>query len=733
MHKAEDIPLKEYLYVMLRRKNIILLVFLVSLPFIFITAFSGTPVYQATTKLLIQKNYDPSLISPFRGNAYDPYFLSTQTQLIKSTRVAMKVVETLHLDETYSRYFQEKQTDSTNTWGIASWFKKLYTVVMKMVGIGKDNSAPVQTVKQDKAEKEEKFLSLAKLVRNGITVQNKPEAGEIVNVSFSSTNPVFAADIVNTVVSAYKQFLMAMKLESTSQTIEWMKANSDTERAKLESSERALREYKKKHDIYTIDDQEAIFPGKISQISTNLTEAQAEVNELESLYREINRISPEQALNLPVIAENETIKELRQQILAKEQEIIGLSKSIGQKHPKMVRADKDLNSMKTKLNNEIKDVIQSVKNRYEVAKQKAKSIQALLDNTKQNAALMSDKLIQYEILNRDVEVHRLLYDRLLSRIKEYNVTEKEQDVDVWIVENADIPAAPITKGPFRILLIGIFISLAAGIGLGFFLDYMDNTVKTSEDAEARLGIPVLGMVPLMKDNKDKIEDIVLQHPASAISESYKAIRTSVLLSLPDGAPKVILVSSMNQNAGKTATSVNLAISLAQSEKKVLLVDADMRRARIHKIFSMDNTIGLSTYLAGQSEIVTLTNKDLHYLDIFPAGPVPPNPSELLSSARLNEFIITKKDHYDFIIIDSPPMLNVSDAHLISKIAEQTLLIIRSGVSTYDSVAKAHKMLMDIHSSVLGLIINAVDLKKENYYYSRYYGSYGYHKDHYTAV
>ncbi|MDO9263680.1 MAG: polysaccharide biosynthesis tyrosine autokinase [Desulfosalsimonadaceae bacterium] len=733
MHKVEDIPLKEYLYVMLRRKNIILLVFLVSLPFIFITAFSGTPVYQATTKLLIQKNYDPSLISPLRGNAYDPYFLSTQTQLIKSTRVAMKVVETLHLDETYSRYFQEKQPDSTNTRGIASWFKKLYAVVMKMVGIGKDNSAPVQTVKQDKAEKEKKFLSLAKLVRNGITVQNKPEAGEIVNVSFSSTNPVFAADIVNTVVSAYKQFLMAMKLESTSQTIEWMKTNSDTERAKLESSERTLREYKKKHDIYTIDDQEAIFPSKISQISTNLTEAQAEVNELESLYQEINRISPEHALNLPVIAENETIKELRQQILAKEQEIIGLSKSIGHKHPKMVRADKDLNSMKAKLNNEIKDVIQSVKNRYEVAKQKAKSIQALLDNTKQNAALMSDKLIQYEILNRDVEVHRLLYDRLLSRIKEYNVTEKEQDVDVWIVENADIPAAPITKGPFRILLIGIFISLAAGIGLAFFLDYMDNTVKTSEDAEARLGIPVLGMVPLMKENKDKIEDIVLQHPASAISESYKAIRTSVLLSLPDGAPKVILVSSMNQNAGKTATSVNLAISLAQSEKKVLLVDADMRRARIHKIFSMDNTIGLSTYLAGQSEIVTLTNKDLHYLDIFPAGPVPPNPSELLSSARLNEFIITKKNHYDFIIIDSPPMLNVSDAHLISKIAEQTLLVIRSGVSTYDSVAKAHKMLIDIHSNVLGLIINAVDLKKENYYYSKYYGSYGYYKDHYTAV
>ncbi|RJP84270.1 MAG: polysaccharide biosynthesis tyrosine autokinase [Desulfobacteraceae bacterium] len=733
MYKVEDIPLKDYLYVMLRRRNIILLIFLVSLPFTLITAFSGTPVYQASTKLLIKKNYDPSLLSPFQGNAYDPYFLSTQTQLITSSRVAIKVVETLNLDETYSRYFHDQQQESPGAKDTEGWFKKLYSVTKKLTGIGTDKSAPAQTEKEAKTEKEKKVLSLARMIRNGITVQNKPEAGDIVNVSFSSTNPAFAADIANTVVSAYKQFLMEMKLESTSQTIEWMKTNSDAERAKLETSERILREYKKKHDIYTIDDQEAIFPSKIALISNNLTGAQAEVNELESLYQEINRISPEQALNLPVIADNETIRELRQQILAKEQEIIGLSKSIGYKHPKMVKADKDLNSLRTKLNTEIKDVIQSVKNRYEVAKQKAKSIQALLDQTKQNAALMSDKLIQYEILNRDVEVHRLLYDRLLSRIKEYNVTEKEQDVDVWIVENADIPASPITKGPFRTLMIGIFISLAAGIGLAFFLDYMDNTVKTAEDAEARLGLPVLGMVPLMKDPKENIEDVVLQFPGSAVSEAYKAIRTSVLLSSPDGAPKVILISSMNQGAGKTATSVNLAISLAQSDRKVLLVDGDMRRARIHKIFNMDNSAGLSTYLAGQSEIITLTSNNLHSLDIAPAGPVPPNPSELLSSARLADFILTNKDNYDFIIIDSPPMLNVSDAHLISQVAEQTLLVIRSGVSTYDSVARAHKMLSDIHSNMLGLIINAVDIRKENYYYSRYYGSYGYYKDDYTAA
>ncbi len=733
MDRPEEINIKDYLYVVLRRKNIILLVFLVCLPFILIKAFSVTPLYQATTKLLIQNNYDPSFLSNYRLG-YDPYFLSTQTQLIKSSKVAAKVVESLSLDETYTRYFQKKNQDSSIAKDLISWFKNLYSVALKLAGINTNDPSASPTVKNESSTEEIKKLkikSLARMVRNGITVDSDPEKGEIVNVSFSSTNPVFAADVVNTVVSAYKRLLLEMKLESTTQTLEWLKTNSDDERVKLEASEKKLREYKQEHDIYTINDQEAIFPKKIAQISDNLTHAQAEVNELEALYIEINRITPEEAINLPVVAENETVSELRRQFINKEQEIAGLSKSIGYKHPKMIRAKKDLNALEEKLSDEIQNVIQSIKNRYELALQKAKSLQVLLNKTKQNAAFMSDKFIQYEILNRDIEVHRLLYDRLLSRIKEFNITEQQQTIDVWVVETADTPTSQITKGPKRAVLIGILFSLVAGIGLAFFLDYMDNTVKTSEDAENRLGLPILGMIPLLKESEHEIEKIVFQAPSSIISEAYNAIRTSVLLSSPDGAPKSILISSMNQGVGKTATSVNLAISFAQSDKKVLLIDGDMRRSRIHKIFNLDNTSGLSTYLTNQSDITILKNNDLDCLDIAPAGPVPPNPSELLSSSRLKKLIMDLSDNYDFIIFDSPPMFNVSDAHLISKAAEQTILVTRSGITTYDAVAKAYKMLTDINSEMLGLIINAVDLKKQHRYYSKYDGPYGYYKNDYT--
>ncbi|MEZ4605127.1 MAG: CpsD/CapB family tyrosine-protein kinase, partial [Desulfobacterales bacterium] len=219
-------------------------------------------------------------------------------------------------------------------------------------------------------------------------------------------------------------------------------------------------------------------------------------------------------------------------------------------------------------------------------------------------------------------------------------------------------------------------------------------------------------MPLVKkDAHTHIETIVLEEPGSIISEAYKAIRTSVLLSSPEGSPEIILISSMNQGTGKTVSSLNLAIALAQSEKKVLLVDADMRRSRIHKIFGLDNTSGLSTYLSNKSDIITMPSGKQEFLDIAPAGPVPPNPSELLTFSRLGKFIQTVREQYDFVIIDSPPLFNVSDAHLISKVVEQTILVVRSGNSTYDSVARAQNILTNINSSLLGLIVNAVDIKK----------------------
>ncbi len=726
LREEETISVKKYIHILRRRKYIILLVFFVSLPFVFIKATSGVPLYMASAKLLIQENSAPPIFTA-TGFRYDPGFLATQTQIIKSTKVGEMVVRSLNLDETYTRYFPQDNSGPSFLDSVGIWFGKTLDAALKFAGIVE--KPPVSMTVQDhvlteKELKEQKIKSMALMITGGISVSKAAEEGNIVIVGFTSTSPVFAQKVVNSVASAYKRVLLEMSTQSTGETIEWMKAKADLQREKLEASEKVLQEYKKRNDIYTVGNEELLFPQKITELSRKLTMAQAEVNELESLYREISRISPSQALNLAVVSQDPAVGNLRQKVIDKEQEIQRLSKKIGPKHPQMIQAKSDLAAMREKLYGEITAVVRSIKNKYELEQEGANSIQNLLDQTKQNAAVMSDKLIQYEILNRDVEVNRLLYERLISRIKEYNVTENKQTTDVWVVEEARMPAFPTTKGPRRTIIMGLVASLMAGVSLAALLEYLDNTVKTAEDAETRLDMPVLGMVPVLKNKSQDIEKVVHFSPNSAASEKYKAIRTALLLSASKGSMTPVLVTSMTQKVGKTVSASNLAISLAQSERRVLLIDADLRRPRIHKIFGKDNKKGLSTCLAGNSAVSVRKTEESQFLHLLTSGPVPSNPSELLSTGRLNHLLQNLRSNFDFVIFDSPPMADVTDAVLISKIVDYTILVVRSGVSTYDSAGLAIKTLKNIGVNILGQIVNAVDEKKHDYYHYRYYGTYG---------
>jgi capsular exopolysaccharide synthesis family protein len=730
--KEQEINLRKYMWILLRRKYFILLVFAVSLPLILIRTSSETPLYRATGKMLIERDTTPMLLSnSYVG--YDPGFLATQTQIIKSRKVGRQVVEKLKLDETYSRYFPElnpKLSVFKKVWG---GFKSLIRTSLKLAGIGDNKMAAGQARTLTEEEKKEQLKeSLAQMISGGISVERGPEEeGSVVNISFVSTNPVLSADIVNMVSAAYKGFLLAMRTEATSETLAWLEEKAAEQRQKLEASETRLQQYKKDQGIYTVRDEETMFPEKIASLSERLTRVQADMEETASLYREMSRMSPAEALNLPAVAESPTVSSLRKKIIDQEQEIITLAKSIGDKHPRMARAKDDLQALRDKLDEELRGVIRSIKNKYELTREQAEDLEKLLNETKQSAALMNDKLIQYEILKRDVSVNNLLYDRMLQRIKEYDASDSNSPINVWVVEEAVVPLAPFNKNFRRTLLMGILASLMIGVGLAFFLEYLDNTVKTVEDAESRLNLPIMGTVPLLKDGDQKIEKIVEKAPLSVVSEYYKAIRTAVLLSSSIGMPRSILISSMNPRTGKTATAVNLALAFSQSQLRVLLVDADMRRPRVHDVFNLDNKTGLSTCLSGQTGIPVRIDEAMPYLHFIPAGPTPPNPSELLSSPRMGKMLRSVRDNYDCIIIDSPPMLTVTDGILISKIVDQTLLVIRSGVSTYESLLRGEKVLAGVHAKGLGYIVNAVDQERARYDY--YYRSYGkYYGRYYTA-
>jgi capsular exopolysaccharide synthesis family protein len=322
-----------------------------------------------------------------------------------------------------------------------------------------------------------------------------------------------------------------------------------------------------------------------------------------------------------------------------------------------------------------------------------------------------------------VDTNRDLYNVLMAKMKEQAATEKIQTVNVWTIEPAKIPSDPISTHKARKLLLGLVLGLFGGIGLAFFIEYLDNTVKSPEEAESRLQVPVLGVISYLTQKDQKIEFVVANDPLSAISENYKAVRTAILLSSADKPPACLLIGSMAPKEGKTTTTSNLASALAQLGKKVVVIDADLRRPRIHKVYDLDNSVGLSNYLAGSIEPSIVKSNVIEGVHMIPSGPIPPDPSELLGSKRLEVLLAYLRQKFDVILIDSPPLLSVSDGLVLSRLVDGVLIVTRAGQTTYDIVQTGVKQLRDVHAHITGLIINGADFKKNGY---DYYHGYGYY-------
>jgi len=719
----EEIHLRDYLRVVRKRKNTVLTFFFVTLVIVFIGTFTRTPLYEASTKILIEKNETNPLMTNYGYSLGDPVFLETQFQIIKSTAVAQKVVKILSLDTRYVSYFIKDAEDLSFISATMNWFRRVISVMGKITGMASPSSHGDASL----TDNEEKSTAdiIAERISANITVQPVRNS-RIVDVGYTSENPMLAKMIVNTVAKAYIEEILEMKMNSSGYAIKWMTQKAEEERGKLEDSENALQEYMKAKDIITTENKIAIIPQKLSELSSKLTRAETKRNELEALYRKVNNVSISEAETVPVIASSRTLQAIRGQILKADQHIMEISKKYGKKHPVMIRAVGDLEILKKKRRQEIQWLIKSIKDDYELANSNEENINKQLEDTKFEAVSLNEKFIQYNILKRDVESNRNIYDALIKRIKEQGITEETQTVNIWIVEKADRPEFPSKPNKKRNILLGIIMGLFGGIGLAFFIEYLDQTVKSPDEAEERLGVPVLGMVPLLKSKEEIPEKAVLKSPGSAFAESYKNIRTSLLLSSAEGVPKNMLVTSVTMEEGKSTTAVNIALAFAQSDYRVLLVDGDLRKPRIHKIFGLDNTKGFSTWLAGMTDMEIVRNGPVDNLSLVTSGPVPPNPSELLSSARVNEFIKVLNEKYDFIIFDSPPMMSVTDSLLLSKALESTIFVIRAGKTTYETVARSLKSLSDINSNMLGVVLNAADVKKSNYYY--YYGYKNYYSD-----
>jgi capsular exopolysaccharide synthesis family protein len=389
----------------------------------------------------------------------------------------------------------------------------------------------------------------------------------------------------------------------------------------------------------------------------------------------------------------------------------------------MVKANDELRILKDERRFEIERIVSSVKNSLALASSKKKSLQELLNSTKVEMLDLNERFVQYSIMKREVDSNRLVYDTLQAGIKKEGVTEQSQSVNVWVVKPADLPEAPTKPNKKRNLLIGMILGLFSGIGLAFFIDYLDNTIRQPKDLEGRFGVTVLGAVDELRGEGQDIETFIKKQPLSPTAECYRLIRTGLLLSSAEHPPKTMLVTSMEAQDGKSTTTVNLARTLAQGGNSVLIVDCDLRRPRIHSLLGIDNSVGLSRFLAGNCgpDIVFQVPEE----DIFlvPSGPVPPDPAELLGSRKMKELIDQMQEQFDFVLLDSPPIQSVTDSLALSQFVAGTVLVVRAGKTTYEALDAGLKKLRAINSRILGFVLNGIreqDSGRHYYGYSSYY-------------
>jgi capsular exopolysaccharide synthesis family protein len=568
----------------------------------------------------------------------------------------------------------------------------------------------------------------------------------IVDISYNSPDPKKAAQIANAITREYIDYNFQAKYDATSRATVFLQKQLIDLKVKVEQSEEALINYARRHNILSVGEKQDVVMQTLSDLNTQLTEARAARMGKESVYRTLAQSSSTD--DFPQGLRTSLIQTLEEGLLKDEQELAKLATQLGPSMPQVKQLESRVREARAQLKRERQLAIENALKEYQTAQAREKLLSAAFDKQKLLANELNESSIQYNIIKREVETNKQLYDGLLQRMKEAGVAAGLKSSNIRVVDQAEIPVVPASPSMPKNLAIALMLGAMGGLGLAFFLNYLDNTVKTPEDVEDMTGLPSMGIIPSLASAKGRygylsshskknghsealatqgVELASLTSSGSLIAEAYRGLRTNLLLSTPDNPPRIILVTSPKAAEGKTTTVCNTALSLAQIGKKVLIMDCDMRRPKIKHIFK-ENGNGLSEYLTGQVDFLEVVQEStIPNLSIAHAGTPPPNPGELMGSIRMKEAILAASQVFDYIIIDTPPLMSVTDPLIMAPMADGVILVIKGAKNPPEILKRAKKSLDLVHARILGVLCNNVDLHSShyNYYYHQYseYSSY----------
>ena len=578
-----------------------------------------------------------------------------------------------------------------------------------------------------------------------LSVKRVPQS-RLLDVSFESTDPQLAAQILNAHIANFMEENFRSRYDTTAKATLWLTDQLSELKVKVQDSEDARLAYERQHQIWELDDRQNITTQRLNDLNKEVTEAQSERMRKEALYEFAKAGNIDV---VPQLREHSTLQELMKKHSDIYTHYLDALNQYGPNFPKVQREQAQLKEIENLMDDEKRNILEALGNDYNAARQREGLLNEALNEQKTEVNLMAQSMVEYNILKRDAEANKTMYIGLLTKLKEANISAGLKSSNIRVVDPAMVPSYPSRPAKARNIGLSFLVGLVGGVGLALLREYLDNTVKTPDDIENLVRLPALAVVPAFTSENgtgrrgrfttgsslnghEKRIELVAQHlPKSQMSEAFRALRTSILLSQADHPPQVILVTSALPREGKTTAAANLAVTLAQLGDRTLLIDADLRKPGIGRLLNMTDGkyAGLSSYLAGVSslELVTVPHPVIPNLVAIPTGPLPPNPADLLSSHKLTDALRELRGQYKFIVIDSPPIMAATDAVILSVQADGVLLVVRSGETPKEAFTRARDLLTSVKCHLLGVVLNAVDSSAPDYYYSyRYYPySYGY--------
>lgn len=749
--KKREVDLLDYWRVIVKRRWIVIIFAGTLIFFTGIFSFLSTPKYESTSTLLIEEGTS-KVLSMEEAFGYqspvfrDMTFFNTQLELLKSKSLAERVVKKLNL---LSR--PEFDPDREQSKSLIASIKNIVT--LKWISSDKKSNAE----KSGSLYRYDPYSDVAEVIRNGLRV-NPIRETKLVKVTYTSSYPLLSAEITNALAEEFINFSIEKRYERTQQASDFLNTQIATLQEDLAEKTQEIQRYVKDKDLFSLSslsDTESAVISTLADYNEAYTQARIDRIKAEAAYRELKNI--DDVDSIPQSISNPVIQNLKEEYSRIKNEYEEKSKKFKPSYPEMVQLKARMDSMK----GELKNVVGAAEEDYRAALRKESYLKNLLDRQKVDVVQMSSDAILYNSLRIEVENKRKQLDSLVEKRDETRISERLSGLkasNISIIDKGEVPENPFSPKKRQNLIFAFFFGIFGGVGLCFIFEYLDNKVKSPEEVERLTGLPSLGVIPYLAVNEKRgkksdfyhavygysygeeypegedapeingIELVNYFFPKFTIAEDYRTIRTSILLSHAENPPKTISFSSSLPMEGKTSTVANMAVSFSQLGDKVLLIDSDLRKPKLHQIFKARNVGGLSSYLTGKvpfKEAIQKTSVENVWL--LPSGPIPPNPTEILNSKKMKEMREEVKTGFDFILFDTPPILAVSDGLIVSSLAEGLVLVINGDKLTRKAFLNAVEELRRAKVNILGVIFNGIKIRRGNYFYMDYYH---YYRSHY---